>query len=128
MRCKKFIVSKRATTIKLSRQKQDFVNRITCKAANENYKEIYVAFDGMWLWSFKDVCRNNREHTAGMQNPQGFEMHDETCIKKTSVAELIDSRVSKYQIANYFLQDLLDAFKGNEVNLVITCVGKILIN
>ena len=59
-------LKKRATTTKLRHLKQDFVNRITRKAAKGNYKEIYVAFDEWWLWSFKDVCRNDREDVAGM--------------------------------------------------------------
>ena len=121
-------LKKRATTTKLCHLKHDFVNKINRKAAKGNYQEIYVAFDEWWLWSFKDVCRSDREGTAGVQDTQGFEMHDEMCIKKTSVAELIGSRVSKSQIARYFSQGLLDAFKGSEVKLVVSFDGKILIN
>ena len=55
-------------------------------------------------------------------------MHDEMCIKKTSVAELIGSRVCKSQIAHYFSQGWLDEYRGSEVQLVVTCAGKILIN
>ena len=121
-------LKKRATTIKLSHLKKDFINRISRKAAKGNYREIYVAFDEWWLWSFKDTCRNNREGAAGLQEARGFDMHDEMCIKKTSVAELIGSRVSKSQIAHYFSQGLLDEYKGSEVKLVVTCAGKILIN
>ena len=55
-------------------------------------------------------------------------MHDVMCIKKTSVAELIGSRVSKSQIAQYFSQGLLDEYKESDVKLVVTCASKILIN
>ena len=121
-------LKKKATTTKLSHLKKDFINRISRKAAKGNYKEIYIAFDEWWLWSFKDTCRNNREDAAGLQETRGFDMHDEMCVKKTSVAELIGSRVSKSQIAHYFSQGLLDEYKGSEVKLIVTCAGRILIN
>ena len=38
-------LKKKATTIKLSHLKKDFINRISRKAAKGNYKEIYIAFD-----------------------------------------------------------------------------------
>ena len=90
-------LKKRATTTKLSHLMKDFINRISCKAAIGDNKENYVAFEEWWLRSFKDACRNNREDATSQQEARGFDMHDEMCIKKTSVAEL---RFQSQQISN----------------------------
>ena len=90
-------LKKRAKTTKLSHLKKDFINRISRKAAIRDNKEIYVAFEEWWLGSFKDACRNNREDATSQQEARGFDMHDEMCIKKTSVAEL---RFQSQQISN----------------------------
>ena len=59
---------------------------------------------------------------------KGYDMHDEMCIRKTSIVELLASRESKSQIAYYFAHGLLDEYEGSDVKLVVTCKGKILIN
>ena len=55
-------------------------------------------------------------------------MHDEMCLKKTSIAQLLSTKESKSQIASYFAEGLLEEFQGSHVKLVVTCKGKILIN
>ena len=123
-------LKKRATTTKLSHLKRDFNHRINRKAAKGNYTEIYVTFNEWWSESLKDNCRSNREESApsGLQSAKGYDMHDEMCIRKTLIAELLASRESKSQIAHYLAHGLLEEYEGKDVKLVVTCRGKILIN
>ena len=121
-------LKKRATTTKLVHLKFDFIHRIKRKAEKGNYNEIYVAFDEWWKESLKDSCRANCEETSGVQEIKGFDMHDEMCLKKTSIAQLLSTKESKSQIASYFAEGLLEEFQGSHVKLVVTCKGKILIN
>ena len=121
-------LKKRANTTKLGHLKDDFVHRIRRKAEKGNYREIYVAFDEWWTESLKNSCRSHREEAAGVQECKGFDMHDEMCLKKTSLAQLLSTKESKIQIATYFTEGLLEEYKGSQTKLVVTCKGKIHIN
>ena len=77
--------------------------------------------------SLKDKMREKR---AGNESriDEGYEFHDEMCVKQTAITKLTKADKSKKQLTKYLAIGLLEAYKDNNVKVIVTYHGKICIN
>ena len=60
---------------------------------------------------------------------QGYDFHDNMCIKETPVADMLKTDMSKHKLTEYFALGLLDEYKGNfQVKLIVSYHGHMYIN
>ena len=121
-------LKKKPTTTKLCDIKEQFITRITNKAAEGDYCEIVVLFDEWREESLKDKTRAKRAE-GKERGTTGFDMHDDMCLKRTSIAELLATNQCKTQMAAYLANGLINHYKGNTyVKVVVSYSSKVCTN
>ena len=126
-------LTKKPTTTKMVHLKRQFIVKIKNKASLGTYKEIYVPFDnykseGESL-KYKTWAKRAKATGQDDDNGEGFDFHDEMCLKKTSIAQILGTPKSKRQLTAYLAEGLLKEYEGNtEVKLVVTYNSKICTN
>ena len=121
-------LKKKNDTKKMLQIKQQFINRIQEKERQGNYSEIRVLFDEYCKEdSLKDQMREKRAGNDS-RNGEGYEFHDEMCVKQTPLTELTKADKSKKQLTQYLATGLLEAYNEKTVKVIVTYHGKICIN
>ena len=121
-------LKKKPTTTKLCDIKDQFITRVTNKAADGDYGEVVVLFDEWREESLKEKTRAKRAEGKGNVTT-GFDMHDDMCLKKTSMADLLATNQSKTQMASYLAKGLINHYRGNTyVKVVVSYSSKVCTN